>query len=414
MKIEILAIGDELLSGKTINTNSAYISSKLLKYGYETHFHSVYSDEKAKLISGIKIALKRADLIIMTGGLGPTIDDNTKKIVCDLLKIPLKYREDIALDIKKRFGEIDSMKEQSTVPKGGYIFKNDIGTAPGFAFLHSGKVILLLPGVPKELEKMFDNHAMMFIQKHFPLDEKLFQERIDFFLLQEIEINRVLKTILTKDVSIGIYPHHGGVVNITLTAKAKNKDEFYSKIKTIKNTLLKEFSDNVFLSENGTIEEAIHKSFILKNKKLAFAESCTGGALSSKITKLAGSSKFFLGSFVTYSNEMKQNLLSISSKTLLEKGAVSIETVREMIDGVFNKTNADYAIAVSGIAGPSGATEFKPVGTICVAIGQRGDVTDAGILHFKGDRNLIIDSAVDFALGILLRRILHNLTYFEK
>ncbi|NGX49418.1 MAG: Nicotinamide-nucleotide amidohydrolase PncC [Candidatus Anoxychlamydiales bacterium] len=418
MKIEILTIGNELLSGKTINSNAQYLCKTLLKFGYSALYTSVYQDEKKELINGIKIALKRADLLIITGGLGPTIDDNTKKIVTNFLKIDLQFNEDVALDIEKRFGCIASVEEQATIPKSGDVFKNEIGTAPGFAFIDSGKVLILLPGVPIELEDMFEKHGLVFIQKHFPLKEKDFQEIINICLLPEIKIDDLLKTIeLPDDVTLGIYPAPG-FVQVSITTKALNKSFATKKMRDIKNKIALEFSDYIYVSEDGKIERAIHDLLIKNDEKIAFAESCTGGALSAKIVALPGSSKYFLGSFITYSNDLKKNILKVSEKTLLDHGAVSLPTIKEMIKGVFDLTDATYAIAISGIAGPSGGTEEKPIGTISLAIAKRGDEIDIGFLHLKGSlkgsRSMIIESTANIAFGILYRKIAHNLTYFEK
>ncbi len=418
MKIEIITIGNELLSGKTINSNAQYLCKTLLKFGYSTLYTSVYQDEKKELVNGIKIALKRADLLIITGGLGSTIDDNTKKIVTNFLKIDLKFSEDIAADIEKRFGCIASIEEQATIPKSGDVFKNEIGTAPGFAFINSGKALILLPGVPVELEDMFEKHGLAFIQKNFPLKEKDFQEIINICLLPEIKIDNLLRTIeLPDDVTLGIYPS-AGFVQVSLTTKALNKNEAIKKISDIKNKINLEFADYIYISEDGKIERAIHDLLIKNDEKIAFAESCTGGALSAKIVAIAGASKYFLGSFIMYSNDLKKNILKVSEKTLSDHGAVSIPTVKEMIKGVFNLTDATYAIAISGIAGPSGGTAEKPIGTISLAIAKRGDEIDVGFLHLKGSlkgtRSMIIESVVNIAFGILYRKIAHNLTYFVK
>jgi len=416
MKIEIITIGNELLSGKTINSNAQYLCKTLLKFGYSTHYISVYQDEKKELVNGVKTALKRADLLIITGGLGPTIDDNTKKIITDFLKIDLEFSKNIAADIEKRFGKIPSIKEQSTIPKSGDVFKNEIGTAPGFAFIDSEKYFILLPGVPIELEDMFEKHAIKFIQKHFPIKEKVFQEIINICLLPEKKIDNFLRTIkVLDDVTFGIYPSLG-FVQVSITTKAFDKSEATKKISNIKNKINLEFSDYIYVSEDGKIERAIHDLLIKNDEKIAFAESCTGGALSAKIVGVSGSSKYFLGSFITYSNDLKKNILKVSEKTLFDHGAVSIPTVKEMIKGVFDLTDATYAIAVSGIAGPKGGTEKKPVGTICLAVAKRDDEIDAGFLNLKGSlkgsRSTIIESTANMAFGILYRKIAYNLDFF--
>jgi len=414
MKIEILCVGNELLSGKTLNTNAQYISASLLTKGYETNYVSTVADEQKELLLGLKTAIKRADVLIITGGLGPTLDDNTKKIICDFLKIDLKYRDDIARDIEKRFGQIASIEEQATVPKSGYIFQNEVGTAPGFAFIHASKAIILLPGVPKELEDMFEKHAIVFIQKHFPIEEKFYQEIINITLLEELKIDAILRACqIPKNVTLGIYPSHG-IVQITITTKEKDRSNAVKTINFVKNQIEKELADYIFIAKDGKIETAIHNILHKRDETIAFAESCTGGELSSRITKIPGSSKYFLGSFITYSNELKKDILKVSDKTLKEKGAVSIQTVKEMIKGVFDITDATYSIAISGIAGPTGGSSEKPVGTICLAIAKRSEDIDAGILHLPFTRSLIITAATNIAFGALFRKITHNLLYFEK
>lgn len=413
MKIEIITVGNELLSGKTINLNATYLSKTLLKAQYETSYVSVYPDDKKELQKGIKLSLDRANVIIITGGLGPTLDDNTKEIVSDLLKIPLKYRKDIALDIEKRFGCIASIEEQATVFQTGYIFKNEVGTAPGFAFIYSGKAIILLPGVPSELKDMFEKHALLFIQKHFPPLEKAYQEIVNICLLPELKIDASIKALqLDEDIKIGIYPAPG-FVQVTISAKSKDQTAL-KKINHIKNQIAADFQDYIYKAEDGKIECAIHDILINRDEKIAFAESCTGGVLSSKITALGGASKYFLGSFITYSNDLKKSILNVSETTLKEKGAVSVQAIKEMIEGVFKLTDATYAIAISGIAGPGGATLEKPIGTICLAIAKRGDDIDAGILHLNGSRSTIIEWTANIALGSLFRKIAHNLTYFDQ
>ena len=181
-----------------------------------------------------------------------------------------------------------------------------------------------------------------------------------------------------------------------------------------KNQIEKELEDYIFIAKDGKIETAIHNILDKRDETIAFAESCTGGELSSRITKIPGSSKYFLGSFITYSNKLKKDILKVSDKTLKEKGAVSIQTVKEMIKGVFDITDATYAIAISGIAGPTGGSQEKPVGTICLAIAKRSEDIDAGILHLPFTRSLIIKAATNIAFGALFRRIAHNLEYFEK
>ncbi|MBI5346831.1 MAG: CinA family nicotinamide mononucleotide deamidase-related protein [Chlamydiae bacterium] len=412
MKVAILAIGNEVLQGQVVNTNSAFIAQKLRTLGYDISRHGVVGDDKHEIKSVLKALSEKNELIIVTGGLGPTIDDKTKNIVCELLKIPLEFREDIAQDIKERFGEIASLEEQSTVPKNGFILKNEIGTAPGFAFINAGKAMIFLPGVPEEMKQMFSFHALPFILEHFPLTEKKYQEEINFTLLPEIKVNSILKRFETPDLDIGIYPSHG-ILKVILSAQGSNQKQAKDKFARPKEALLNEFSEYVFHSDSGLIEEAVQNLFTLKKLKLATAESCSGGGLAFRLASFPGSSAYFLGSIVAYANEVKQKVLGVSESTLKHKGAVSVQAVKEMALGVFKLTDADYSIAISGIAGPTGGSAEKPVGTVCMAIAKKNEAIDAGVLHFQNNRKVIVDMAITFALGILYRRVAHNLFYFE-
>ncbi len=411
MNIEILSIGNEILSGRTINTNAAFISKRLKDLGYETAHHSVVADSKKEIVSSLKHSFKRASLIILTGGLGPTMDDITKKVICDYLDLDLKFNEEIASDIESRFGQIASLEEQSHVPKKATIFKNSVGTAPGFAYISSGTAVITLPGVPVEMKEMFSLSVIPYILKHFPLKEKVFQENLNFYLLEEVRLNSFIESLkIDKDISVGIYPSHG-IVQVSLSCKGKTQKEAKEKIFSVEKALVKEFALNIFPSESGKIEEALHEIFLLKNIKLAIAESCSGGALAAKLTSVPGASYFFLGSIVSYSNEMKKKVLNVSEKTLKQKGAVSCETVKEMIDGLFSITQADYAIAVSGIAGPSGGSEDKPVGTVCIGVGKRDEDIDLHTFNFPGNREVIIEFTINYAMAILYKRIAHNKFY---
>ncbi|OGN61748.1 MAG: hypothetical protein A3F40_01520 [Chlamydiae bacterium RIFCSPHIGHO2_12_FULL_27_8] len=399
MKIEILSIGSEIILGNTINTNASYISKKLLENGFASTFYSVCKDEINDIQNCFKIALDRSDLIIITGGLGPTIDDITKKTISDFLNLELVFNKEIYLDIEKRFSTISSIKEQSTVFKDAIILKNTIGTASGFFIKYKNKIFILLPGVVFELKKMFED-ALALIKERFLLEKKVFQKFLNIFLVKEIDVDNFLKTLkIPKELEIGIYPEQG-IVKVTLTS---NDMGIIEKFKT---EIEKKYNKNIFYEES--IQKAVHNAFINKNFKLCIAESCTGGAISSKLTALSGASKYFLGSFVTYSNDLKKNILKVDENILKSCGAISKEIVIEMVKGVFDITDADFAIAVSGIAGPFGETDIKRIGLVYIAVGRKSGIIDVYKFHFEKDRELVIESASNHALGILYKKVYYN------
>lgn len=413
MKIEILAIGDEILFGDVINSNAAYLSKELQKEGYVVDRHTVISDDFSILKKGIQEILKRSDLIIATGGLGGTQDDRTKEVVANLFKRKLILDKKLLKDLCKRYIDtgfiptdaLKFLKSQSYLIQGAHILKNERGTAPGYIIVleKNKKMFILLPGVPIEMRALFSK-AIPFIKKKF-IPKRIFRETLNICLKKEVEVEPYLEKLQNKKLNIGIYPNFA-TTRVSFTSSDKNI------LQKAKNNLSKNFKEFIYKSEKGSIAEAVQNSFILKKKRLALAESCTGGAIASAITQIPGSSEYFLGSFVSYSNDFKKNILKVSNDTLKTYGAVSLQVVDEMVQGVLSLTEADFALAVSGIAGPSGGSLEKPVGTVAFAVQQRGKKIDKGILHLTGDRELIIKYSTSFALSLIWVKIESNLTYF--
>lgn len=370
MSIEILAIGNEVLSGMTTNTNAAYLGQRLDHEGWSVVRHTVLPDDPGGITMGLQEALSRSLCVIATGGLGPTIDDITLACAQNIFE-----------------------GEPQEIP-------NRVGSASGLIFRAEDRLLILLPGVPQEMQSMFEESVIPYLHRELPLKEKRFQEITHLCLLKEQEVDPLLRELKTHHpkIEIGIYPGYG-----TLTLRLRSSDK--SILQKAKHQIETLFPGHLFLSKSGKIEEAIHDWFIAHKKTLACAESCTGGLIASKLTALAGASNYFLGSLVTYSNELKEQLLGVSSETLKTKGAVSSETVSEMVKGLLQKTEADWGIAVSGIAGPSGGTKEKPVGTIWYAIGQRGKEAVSRSFLAKGNRQTITLQAANKVLGHLWQRL---------
>ncbi len=409
MWIEVIAIGDEILKGDVINSNASFISEHLKKKGYLTARHKVISDDLSSLQEELKETFEKADLVITTGGLGPTLDDLTKKGVAEFFSSELIYNEDVAKDLKKRYANLSSIQEQSMVPAKAAVMQNTVGTAPGFIFQQDNQCLIVLPGVPKEMEQMLLDQALPYIEKHFLLAEKMYTDFLHICQLSEIHVDEKLRKLkeIDPEVAIGIYPKLG-LLHVTFTVSAKNASDAENKIKPLKEKLISDLSTYVYFTESGKIEEALHEELTERKKTFAIAESCTGGLLSSRVTSLSGASVYFWGSVVVYSNEAKQKVLNVSSKTLSEKGAVSVETVEEMAKGLLNVSNVDYAVTISGIAGPDGGTPQIPVGTVCIAIAERGKKIHSGIIYRKRDRYSVMDSTANFVFSSLWRLIVHN------
>ena len=403
MTLEILSIGNELLSGHTINSNAAVIGQALLPHGFSVDKVTLLPDEKALLKKGIEEAMQRASFIITTGGLGPTGDDLTRDIVADIFNTSLVYDEAIAADLIERFGKnLPTLEDQAMVPKGATVIPNPLGTAPGF-ILEGKATVFVLPGVPAQMEVMLPA-VIGHLEKHHTKSH--YVAPLYLCLLSEQQVDPYLRTLEKEnpDVTIGICPGYG-----ILSVYVQGKDQ--NKIATLRDQVAQKFKTHVFSTASKQIEKALHQWMVEHKKSFASAESCTGGELSARLTKHPGSSDYFLGSIVSYSNHLKETALGVSKKNLQAQGAVSQEVVVEMVKGAKKLTGADYAIATSGIAGPDGGTPEKPVGTIWSAI-STPDKTFSGLIPIKGsirNRALVIEYTVTYLLASLYRYLVYNI-----
>ncbi len=399
MKIEILSIGDELLKGITVNTNAAFISHALHAYGYDVCRQVTVTDEPMHLDTELRAALARNAVIIATGGLGPTLDDRTRKIAACLFGSDFHYDEQIAADLKRRFGEgLTSLKDQATVPTKAHIIQNPVGTAPGFIFTTDGKTLILLPGVPFEMQPMLVEQVIPYLLKKHPPKQPKALRQFFLCLLNENQVDPILRelNIHFPEVEAGIYPGYGTLTVSLVSKNAAQLDAFEKELRT-------SFANHLYSTSSQKIEEELHTWFIANKRKLALAESCTGGMMAERLTAIPGASDYFLGSFVVYSNALKVHALGVSEATLKKEGAVSEQAVQEMLGGLFKHTEADYAIAVSGIAGPTGGTPDKPVGTVWIGTAKRNEKADISLIHAKGNRQTIILTATQTALAMLWR-----------
>ncbi len=408
MTIEILSIGGELLSGWTVNTNAATIGKHLKAHGYSVDRITVISDDPQKLKARMEEALSRSSFVIATGGLGPTGDDRTRDIAAELFGSGLVYKVELEEELIRRYGPRATHRHQATVPEKAEVILNHWGTAPGFIFNNGQSSLAVLPGVPNQMEEMLLSQVIPCLEKTLP---KNHQEKALFFcMLYETQLDPFLRKLEKEhpEVEIGICPSYSHLsVFVRSNNLEVNLDLIAEKIKA-------EFPTQNYSDKSSLIELALHETLIQSKKTLALAESCTGGRMASRLTNISGASDYFLGSVVSYSNHLKQEVLAVSSEALDKHGAVSREVVTQMAQGVMKASGADYGIAVSGIAGPLGGTKEKPVGTVWGAIAEKGGKIYVGKFDAKGvpDRGRVIEYTSTYLFSSLWRLLKHQIPPF--
>jgi nicotinamide-nucleotide amidase len=402
----VITIGDEILIGQVIDTNSAWIGNTF--NGIGIHIMEILSigDELPAIKSALDYALQKADLIIMTGGLGPTKDDITKTAIAEYFNVGMVYSQstyDIIEKIYTKFGKtmLPSHKDQCYMPANATLLKNRLGTAPGMLIMHGEKMLVSLPGVPFEMKSIIS------------------EELLPILISKPSDIHILHKTIMTAGegetfIADKILPHLEampdhiklaylpslGSVRLRLTGRNKDFNQLSSEIEKYASIIVEKLGDIVYAYDDKSLEEHLLDVFTAKGMTLSAAESCTGGYFSHKITSVPGSSQYFNGSLVTYSNQMKEHLLGVKSDTLLSHGAVSEETVKEMVLGLIAQTKSDIGVSVSGIAGPGGGSPEKPVGTIWMAI-SNGKSTVTYKVNATKDRSKNIEYATTYLMNKL-------------
>lgn len=409
MRAEIITIGNELLSGNVLNTNTYYLTKRLSEIGIEVLYHTSVKDDAQMLKDVVNIGLNRADLLIFTGGLGPTYDDLSKEVICNSLGLNLTLNEECKKTIEDYFRKLNREMtpnniKQAYIPEGAKYLPNEVGTAPGIFIEWKDKVIVMLPGPPKEMQLMFDKYVVPFIKQDFVIIEKTIKT-ID---IGEAQVESTIQDIIksNKDVYIATYAKDG-IVDIKIVAKGRDKNSIDEILNDAINKIKNRIADYIYSYEDETIEEVVFK-ILKKNKiKVAFCESCTGGLISSKFTRIPGASEVFDRAYITYSNLSKMEDLGVSEDTLDKYGAVSKETALEMAKGLLNKTSVDVALSVTGIAGPSGGTETKPVGLVYIGICTK-DSSKVVESLFGGDRVSIQNRAYLKAFNELRKFLLNH------
>lgn len=413
MKINVIAIGDELLAGQVVDTNSSFIARSLGKYGWELNKVRVISDKENDIISSVTSALKETDVVVTTGGLGPTKDDITKTALMRVFGGKLVENKEVELNVREIFGRrgISMNKLTATqwqVPDSCKVIMNRYGTAPVFWFEQAGKVLVSLPGVPFEMKGCWDEEVMPKLLSHFGGNEKVIRRTLYINGISESKLAEHLNELeqnFPKNIHLAYLPG-SGFIRLRLDGNIIDSENDISDYDSYFETLKKSVSE--WLLWDGDILPSKNIFELLKNENLTLstAESCTGGRIASEITAFPGSSSIFKGGVVAYSNFVKLSVLGVRKDILDAHGAVSIPVVEDMATGVADITNSDCSIATSGIAGPDGGTPEKPVGTVCIAVKYKDRIIKDKFI-FSGTRTRIMECAVNTGF-IMLFKLINN------
>ena len=407
MNVQVIAIGNEVLTGAITNTNAAFISQALLKEGYRVVRHLVLPDDPVLLEKGLAEALQQTPIVITTGGLGPTLDDLTRQIAGKLFSSEFYVDPEILSSLTARYGSgFSTLTDQATVPHNAVVLKNSLGTAPGFIFRSENSMLIILPGVPQEMKALLEEQVIPYLRQLFPKENTRYSKALHLFGVPENHVDPFLRQIQKEypHIECGIYPGQG-ILSVQLTVHAKSEQTAWDILDPPLQMLQQTFHTNAFFSPTGKLEEAIQHSFIKKGLTLSAAESCTGGHFSARLTQITGASAYFLGSLVTYSNALKMELLGVPEELLKEKGAVSKEVASYMLQGLLERTRSDYGVAVTGIMGPTGGTEKKPIGTVWCAVGRRDEKAKVWEFFARGNRAMAMERTVNILLSELLQQV---------
>ncbi len=408
---ELLTIGDEILKGCILNSNAQYLGTSLTKIGFLCSYQSVCADVENEIKDALDRALTRSDIVIMTGGLGPTPDDVTREAVSSYFNVPLKFSATQYNRILKYFRAVKKhvpaeCKKEAQFPANAKPLNNACGIALGFSIQVGKKWIFVLPGVPREMKKMYEDSIVPILSREFKEAKPKFSLTIQTVGLGE----SVIMTKLGKDFfklpfDFGIYPHPGHVT-IRLQMEKKSVHDALKKYVTSK------IGGDVYAWEEMSLAEAVGRALRKKKKKLAVAESCTAGLLAATIATVPGASDYFLGGVISYSNDVKIKEPNVKETTLAREGAVALPVAKEMALGALAKFDSDLAVSITGIAGPTGGTVKKPIGTVCIAIATAKQ-TFAEKFIFVGSRSHIQERTVTKALEMIWR-LLENESVTSK
>lgn len=400
-------IGTELLLGQTVDTNAAFLASELAAAGVHVFFKSTVGDNRDRMATTIERALERSEIVITSGGLGPTEDDLTREIVADVVGVELTEDEEALRQIEAVFHGnkwvmTPSNRKQALIPQGAVVVPNALGTAPGFIVEHGDKTVVCLPGVPNELKAMLTENIIPYLSRRYDLDATLFSEDLKFVGIGESNLEERLRDLLQSS-NPTVAPYAGlGEVKIRLTARAADAEEAKTLFAPIEQEILRRVGEYMYGRGDDTLPGVAGQALQKAGWTLALAESCTGGLIARRLTDVPGSSAYFPGGIVAYSNEAKETLLGVPADTLRKHGAVSEQTAAAMALGARERFGATMGVAVTGIAGPAGGTATKPVGLVFIGI-SRAETQQTFRFEFGENRERVRWQASQTALDLIRR-----------
>lgn len=414
MTVELISVGTELLLGNIVNTNAAYLSEQCAALGLSCYFQSVVGDNEERLSMVLKCAMDRSDIVILSGGLGPTEDDLTKEtaakvcgrklVTCDM------WMERIAEYFASRnITPTENNWKQAQVPNDAIVLDNPNGTAPGLIIEEKNTKVILLPGPPNELIPMFEASVRPYLEKLTP--GALYSQTVKICGQGESAVETAIKDLIDTQTNPTLATYaKTGEVHIRVTASAENAKEAKKLTKPVVKELKARFGADVYTTEeNVTLEKAVEDLLLANDMTITCAESCTGGLLAARLVSIPGVSEVFKSGLVTYSNKAKRKYLGVKKGTLQKYGPVSKQVAEEMVKGVAMANKSDVAVSVTGLAGPDGGTKEKPVGLVYIGCSVKGKVT-VSEYHFSGSRTKIRESAVAAALVLVRRCILEYIS----
>jgi nicotinamide-nucleotide amidase len=409
MKVSVLSVGSELLAGDTLNSNATFLSKRLHHLGIEVVSHRVAGDNKENIMKSLKEELKGADILFITGGLGPTPDDLTKETVSEFFgrKLVLDPKslqriEDFFERLGMEIGE--GNRKQAYFPEGSEILPNDIGTAPGCIVENKDKKVILLPGPPREMERMFEKRVLVYLDRY--LEGFIETRTLRLLGIGEGHMAEKIRDLIreTSEISVAPYSKEGENI-IQIVVRSKTREAALSKAEEIESEIRKRLGKHIYGEGETCIEAVVGNLLEKKGLKIAFAESCTGGMIASTMVNHPGISSTLLEGVVVYTNESKVSRLGVKEESIAQYGAVSEQVAREMAEGIVRTSKADVGISVTGIAGPSGGTPEKPVGTVFVGMALNGE-TRVKKLNLWGSRNQIRRRTMLIVLDWLRRSLM--------
>ncbi len=420
MTVELISVGTEILLGNIVNTNAAYLAEKCASLGLSCFYQSVVGDNESRLIEAIDQAVKRSDIVILSGGLGPTQDDMTKEVATKVLGKKLVEDEHSKQLITEYFARLgrditDNNWKQAMVPEGAIVLDNDNGTAPGIIIETENCSVILLPGPPAELIPMFEKDVIPYIKNLMP--GIIFSRTVKISGIGESRVETMIRDLIEGQTNPTIAPYaKTGEVHIRVTAKAEDENAAKKLIKPVVKELKGRFEEYIYSTEDDvTLEKSVVDLLAANGLTVSCAESCTGGMLSARLINVAGVSDVYKSGYITYSNKAKRRILGVKKSLLDKNGAVSREVAKAMAEGVAEVAKADVAVAITGIAGPDGGTKDKPVGLVYIACTVKDKIT-VEEYRFTGNRSKVRESSVSAALGLMRKCILeyYNRITFGK